>query len=89
MRCVGSCFQSYALTHAAFAAASLSPLPFPHFPWFAFSHARATPQRQIKSTVNGFFSDQMRAIWNTWLVIQVLLFCFTVSSIAAASDTSA
>ena len=83
----GKLLPVYALTHAAFAAASLSPLPFPHFPWLL--SARATPQRQIKSTVNGFFSDQMRAIWNTWLVIQVLLFCFTVSSIAAASDTSA
>jgi hypothetical protein len=35
------------------------------------------------------FSDQMRAIWNTWLVIQVLLFCFTICAIAAASDTGA
>lgn len=44
---------------------------------------------QIKSTINGFLSDQMRAIWNTWLVIQVLLFAFTICAIAAASDTSA
>jgi hypothetical protein len=52
------------------------------------TRARArTPQ--IKSTINGFLSDQMRAIWNTWLVIQVLLFAFTICAIAAASDTSA
>ena len=43
---------------------------------------------QIKSTINGLLQDQMRAIWNTWLMIQVLLFCFTICAIAAASDTS-
>ena len=41
----------------------------------------------IKGMLANAFSDQMRAIWNTWLLIQVLLFCFTISAIAAASDT--
>ena len=43
----------------------------------------------VKGILNNAFSDQMRAIWNTWLLIQVLLFCFTICAIAAASDTGA
>ena len=83
-----SCLHYTQLSAAFTAEKSPHHSPPLTFPW-VFLPARRNPQRQIKSTINGFFSDQMRAIWNTWLVIQVLLFCFTVSSIAAASDTSA